>query len=316
MDFTQCYNSSASILMEGALGERLKREYGLKTDGITAMAGLVYLPEGRRALKEIWEGYIYISKKYGLPFMATTPTRRANRERVFKDGYDESIIADNVRFLKNVRIETCAENMYVGGLMGCKGDAYTGKDSLGAAESEKFHKWQADLFKSAGAEFLFAGIMPSLTEAIGMARAMESVSLPYIISFTIEKNGRLADGTPIDTAIKEIDDATVQNPLCYFANCVHPSVVSQALEQSFNKTARVSERFKGIQANTSALSYSELDNPEDLKTSPPEELAAAMEKLYKNNGFKIFGGCCGTDERHIEMTAAFLAGAKKKGDHL
>ena len=42
MDFETCIASHSSVLMEGALGERLKREYGLTINGSVAMADLIY----------------------------------------------------------------------------------------------------------------------------------------------------------------------------------------------------------------------------------------------------------------------------------
>lgn len=56
MGFEECFLKNKALLMEGALGERLKREYGLKIDGTVAMASLVYSDEGRSTLKNLWEG--------------------------------------------------------------------------------------------------------------------------------------------------------------------------------------------------------------------------------------------------------------------
>lgn len=105
-------------------------------------------------------------------------------------GYNESIIADNVDFLRSIK-EAANVDMYIGGLMGCKGDAYTGEEALNLEEAIDFHSWQAGLFKSAKVDFLYAGIMPVLTEAIGMAVAMSDTDIPYIISFTIQRDGKL-----------------------------------------------------------------------------------------------------------------------------
>ena len=302
MNFSECMKRNSKVLMEGALGERLKREYGLIFDEQVAMAGLVYTQEGRKALKELWNGYLSIAKKYRVPFLATTPTRRANRERVEKSSFDDSIIRDNVAFLRSIQQES-ESIMYVGGLMGCKGDAYTGEDALSEEAAFRFHSWQAELFAQAGADFLMAGIMPTLPEAAGMARAMEASNLPYIISFTIQKDGRLIDGTTISNAISYIDSVTTGQPVCYMTNCVHPSIVYEALSQPFNDNPMVQERFRGIQANTSPLSYAELDGSQDLKCSKPEDLAHAMKRLAGKRNFQIFGGCCGTDCRHMEAIA-------------
>ena len=266
------------------------------------MASLIYDPNGRFALKSLWQEYINIAKKYGLPFLATTPTRRANKERVEQADYNFSIVIDNVKFLRKIRQQSNLE-MYVGGLMGCKGDAYTGENALSESDARAFHKWQADLFRAAEADFLYAGIMPTLPEATGMAQAMSDTGLPYIISFTIQKDGKLIDGTTISKAIATIDNSVDEKPICYMTNCVHPSIVYEALSQPFNQNNLVRNRFLGIQANTSPLSYSELDESLDLKCSDPIQFAEDMLKLRDISNIKIFGGCCGTDNRHMEQVA-------------
>lgn len=119
-NFRKCIKRNNNILMEGALGERLKREYGLTFDEHVAMAKLIYDEKGAVALANLWNEYIDIARKYKLPFIATTPTRRANYERVQCADCPDSIIADNVNFLRNMQKNSGIE-MYVGGLMGCKG---------------------------------------------------------------------------------------------------------------------------------------------------------------------------------------------------
>jgi S-methylmethionine-dependent homocysteine/selenocysteine methylase len=148
--------------------------------------------------------------------------------------------------------------------------------------------------------------MPALSEAIGMAKAMESTGLPYIISFMIRNNGTLIDGTIIHNAISSIDNSTSKKPLCYMTNCVHPIVLRKALSYSFNETQLVKERFRGIQANSSPLSPEELDNCWDLKSSDSVSLACDIMELYKYFTPKIFGGCCGTDNNHMEEIAKRL----------
>ena len=233
----------STILMEGALGERLKREYGLAFDPHLALAALVYTEEGKNALAELWTQYIAIAGKRGLPFLATTPTRRASRERVAEAGLDEAVILDNARFLLGIKASSGIE-MYAGGLMGCRGDAYTGEGALSEREAHAFHAWQANCFKRAGVDFLCAAIMPTLPEAQGMAAAMSDTELPYIISFTIQRSGKLIDGASIHDAIVSIDASVTRRPLCYMANCVYPAVAHEALSQPCNRTDTVKNRFR------------------------------------------------------------------------
>lgn len=302
MDFKQFLRENKAVLMEGALGERLKREYGIVFDEQVAMAGLIYEETGAIALTELWNQYMDIACRQKLPFIATTPTRRANQKRVAASRYSERIIADNVTFLRNIQKKS-EFPMYIGGLMGCKGDAYTGAGALSEAEAEMFHAWTAERFCKAQIDFLYAGIMPTLPEAAGLAKAVDRMKVPYIISFTIQKDGRLIDGTAIADAIAYIDRITKNRPVCYMANCVHPRIVYQALIQPCNDFEIIKERFRGIQANTSPLSYAELDHAEELHSSEPEVFAEEMMKLQEIADIQIWGGCCGTDQRHMEQVA-------------
>lgn len=303
--FTKCISEQPAILMEGALGERLKREYHLKFDQNIAMARLVQEESGRRALCELWRQYASIAEKYSLPFLATTPTRRANAERMGKAGCGYELIEENVRMLQSIRDQVTCE-MYVGGLMGCKGNAYSDEDALAEQEAFEFHRWQAECFKKAGADFLYAGIMPELYEAAGMAKAMEAAGLPYIISFTVWKDGRLMDGTSISDAIAYIDQRTKAHPVCYMTNCSHPQNIYEALQKPFNRNEIVQNRFLGVQANTSPLPYAVLDQSADLKCSEPDIFAEEMMHLREISRIKIWGGCCGTDQRHMEYVARRL----------
>ncbi len=72
MDFKSCIDKEHSILMEGALGERLKREYHLQFNDQVAMADLIYDAKGQSALASLWQEYIHIAGCHGLPFLATT----------------------------------------------------------------------------------------------------------------------------------------------------------------------------------------------------------------------------------------------------
>ncbi len=187
--------------------------------------------------------------------------------------------------------------------MGCKGNAYSGDEGVSTAEAIDFHSWQADAFESARPDFMFAGIMPCLPEAIGMAIVLEKLELPYIISLMVSRDGRLLDGHSIHKAILAIDGSTSQKPLCYMSNCIHPSILREALSQTINRTPLVRERFCGIQANASVLEACKLDHCNELETTDANELIRHFLSLHREFPMKIYGGCCGTDHTHIEQIA-------------
>ncbi len=322
-DFKEYFNHHDTILIEGALGVRLRGEYSLQPNPFVANASFVYEEKAKLAMKEIYEQYMAIADCYHLPIMLTTPTRRANKLNISKSSYGSEILRDNIAFLKSLREEyqkkamqrdkalekgdkTDPSKVFIGALMGCRGDAYKVTKSLSEEQAYEFHSWQADLLAKEKAEFLMAGIMPELPELIGMARAMEKTGVPYLISFMLRENGRLIDGTSVHDAICAIEEAVAVKPITYMANCIHPINLGKALSQPFNQTDLVKNKFAGIQANASPLSPEELDGSSIPISTEPVELAEYMIELGKQHHFKIYGGCCGTNQYHMEELAKRL----------
>jgi S-methylmethionine-dependent homocysteine/selenocysteine methylase len=149
--------------------------------------------------------------------------------------------------------------------------------------------------------------MPALPEIIGMAQAMGDTGIPYIISFMVRSNGRLIDGTTIHDAIHVVESIVRIKPMTYMANCIHPVNLAMALSKEFNQTELVRAHFTGIQANASPLSPEELDGSCDIITSDPAELAEEMLPLRDQYKLKVFGGCCGTNQHHMEELAKRLS---------
>ena len=192
-------------------------------------------------------------------------------------GHGPELIAQNVALLRSL---AQGGPMCVGGLMGCRGDAYTGEGALPRQEARAFHRWQAEAFRRAGADFLLAGILPTAPEAQGMAQAMAETGLPYVLSLTLRRDGRLVDGTRLCDLIRETDALLGQGrPAFYMSNCIHPDAVRAALDQAFNRCGAVQARFLGVQANPSPRSFAELDGAEALQGDAPEPWAEAMLRL-------------------------------------
>jgi S-methylmethionine-dependent homocysteine/selenocysteine methylase len=184
--------------------------------------------------------------------------------------------------------------------LGCKGDAYSGKQIFEKKEAYLFHRQQTIQFSNKDVDFLFAGIMPEINETVGMARAMAETNIPYIISFMLRKDGCLMDGTILSKAIETIDNEVFPSPICYMANCIHPTNLIHGLIQDKNKDSQFLKRFKGIQSNASILTPEELNNCNMLQQDDFEKIISEMCFLKSEFNFKIFGGCCGTNDKFIE----------------
>jgi proline-specific peptidase len=65
------------------------------------------------------------------------------------------------------------------------------------------------------------------------------------------------------------------------------------------------ERIGGVRPNASRKSHDGLDRAPDLDSGDPDELAQAYKALQPYlPGLAILGGCCGTDQRHVERICA------------
>jgi S-methylmethionine-dependent homocysteine/selenocysteine methylase len=196
----------------------------------------------------------------------------------------------------------------VGGLVGCRNDCYRPEEGLSTEDATAFHAWQVNRLAAAGADFLMAATLPAVPEAAGMARAMESTGLPYIISFVIDRRGVILDGTSLETAIGTVDAACQRPPLGFMINCAYPSFLNTA-----DQPDAVMRRLVGYQANASSRDHAELDGSDGLQMDALEDWGERMIGLNRNYGVKILGGCCGTGLGHLRYITGHIGRADEAG---
>ena len=308
--FQELLATSPVVLGEGAVIERLRRSDGIRLDEHVVNSALIYDEAGRAALEAICRQYLDIGRRYNLPLLLSTPTWRAGRDRIAAAGLaGRDLNGDNFRFLAGLRDSYggYARQVTICGLMSCRGDAYKPAEAMTAAAAGKFHAWQAEALAAAGVDFLLAATLPALSEAVGLARAQAATGLPCLISFVARPEGTLLDGTPLHDAIATIDAAVTPRPLAYLINCTHVSIFRSALLHASNSSPLVRERVIGLLANTAALTPEELDASPELVGEAPETFGREVSALHAELGMKVLGGCCGTDERHIDCLAGELS---------
>jgi homocysteine S-methyltransferase len=82
-------------------------------------------------------------------------------------------------------------------------------------------------------------------------------------------------------------------------NCAHPDHFAAALDDGEWRL-----RIRGVRANASRRSHAELDEATELDPGDPNELAQDYRRLqHLLPNLTVFGGCCGTDHRHIGSIA-------------
>jgi len=298
------------ILGEGSMYERLRRGGSNVFDPEIAYAGMLYDEVGKEVLAATHREYLDIGQGYDLPMVAGTPTWRASADRIKKSAYaGKPVNADACFFMRELRDSygLDAAPILIAGVTGPLGDGYRPDEAPDTKAAVEIHQPQIDALAEGGVDFYKVQTLPSFAEARGIARALETTGLPYVLSFVIRRDGCILDGTPLDLAIETIDDERHRPPANYAINCVHTSVFSTALSAIHDRNALAAERVLGIDANTSAKTPEELDGLKGIDTEAPEDFGKNVAELNEKFGITYLGGCCGSSTEHIAALAKRVA---------
>lgn len=266
---------------------------------------------GRDALRRYFRSYTKIAKDQGKGIVLETPTWRASPDWAGKLGYSKAALAEanrqSVALLEELRAEhdAAAWPLVISGCVGPRGDGYDPAHVMSADEAAGYHAEQIGTFAETAADMITAITMTNVPEATGLTQAARDAGMPVVISFTVETDGRLPTGETLRHAIEAVDDATGNGPAYYMINCAHPTHFEDALAAG---EAWV-QRLRGLRANASTLSHAELDEAEALDEGNPQELGAQYRALKDRlPQMIVFGGCCGTDHRHIDAIGRACTG--------
>jgi homocysteine S-methyltransferase len=267
---------------------------------------LLETSDGRRRLRHYFERHAGIAREASCGFIAEAPTWRANPHWGRALGYDrdelDALNKHAITLLADLRDRDGrgAEDYVISGCIGPRGDGYDPSSLLSAEDAERYHAQQIESFADTQADLVSAMTLTHVEEAIGVTRAAQAVGIPAVISFTLETDGRLPSGTTLGDAIAEVDEATDSGPAYYMVNCAHPTHFDHVLADGGSWLARL----RGIRANASCKSHAELDEATELDSGDPVALGSQYASLVARfPQLTILGGCCGTDERHVEEIA-------------
>jgi len=304
MSIQKAIEENNIILTEASVIEKLRRSEEISLHPRLENATLIYDGDGKRILREIYRGYIDIAHEANFPINISTPTWRANRERVLGADIGKNINGDAVRFLNEVRgeWEDFSSRILIGGLIGCKNDCYKPQEGLQPDKAYSFHSWQIEKLSKENIDYLMAATVPAIPEAVGMALAMEKTKIPYFISFVINRAGKILDGSSLQTAFDRIDAECTMPPVGYMINCAYPSFL-----KAHDQPESVLKRLLGFQGNASSLDHDKLDGSFSLQSDSLEDWGNRMVALNKVHVVKILGGCCRTDVNHLKYIVEKLS---------
>ena len=266
---------------------------------------LLETPQGRARLSSYAQAQVTWSQAAGLGAILEAPTWMANPDRAAPLGYAagqlDAITRAGVALLQAV--ETANVPCLISVNIGPRADAYAPADQMDIAQAQAYHSPQVRAAQAAGADLASGFTLGYGAEAAGIACAGRDVGIPVVISFTVEVDGRLPSGETLAEAIEMVDAASDAYPAYFMINCAHPDHFADVLGDTV-----VARRVAGLVVNASRCSHAELDEAAHLDDGDPAELGAqigALARSYPN--LRVFGGCCGTDARHMTEIARNVA---------
>jgi S-methylmethionine-dependent homocysteine/selenocysteine methylase len=257
--------------------------------------------EGRDELRDYYRPFLAIAAERDLGFVLESPTWRSNRRWGEAIGYEPDALAianhTAVALMEELREEATEKTtIVISGCIGPHDDGYSPDEILDADAARRYHSEQIGTFADTAADQITAITMTYADEALGIARAANEAGVPAAISFTVETDGRLPSGQPLADAVAAVDDDPDTDVAYFMVNCAHPSHFEDVVGSDEPWVGRI----RGVRANASMMSHAELDEATELDEGDPADLGASYRRLYEQMpSLNVFGGCCGTDARHV-----------------
>ncbi len=299
-------------------GELFLNDAGLETDlifnhgiKIREFAAHTLLPDaaGREALASYLRGFLSLAGETGTGFILDSQTWKAHTHWADDLGASEDELraanSEAIAFIARLRDEFSAnaKPIVLNGVIGPRGDAYAPEVEVAARDAERYHAKQLGWLAETDIDMVTGLTFTQSDEAIGFVRAARKAGLPVIVSFTVETDGKLPTGQPLNEAIAAVDEATDAGAAYFMVNCAHPDHFSHVLED-----ADWARRIRGIRCNASRKSHAELNESETLDDGDPVEIGNQYKAIRtKLPWLNVFGSCCGSDLRHMTQIARALA---------
>jgi S-methylmethionine-dependent homocysteine/selenocysteine methylase len=258
---------------------------------------------GREHISQYYRRHASIAQSVGAGFIFESVGWRASKDWGEQIGYSpaalDKVNRDSIALMAEVQREFDSPAMptVLSGCIGPRGDAYNPTTMMTEQAAAEYHIDQIRTFCDTDADMISALTISYDSEAIGIVRAAASVEMPVAISFTVETDGRLPSGMMLSDAIRSVDEATDAAAAYFMINCAYPTHFEPILVDN----ADWAQRIRGVRANASRKSHAELDESEELDAGDPDELAEEYVRLRERfSTLTVLGGCCGTDERHLQ----------------
>lgn len=292
-------------LTEGGVETEILYKWGFELPEF-AMFPLLDEPEAMSVIRAMYDRYFQAAEAHDAGLLIAGTDYRASPDWGTKIGCSEARLRDyihrNIEFLLEMREAYAGRvrDVYVAASIGPRGDAYGTGGTITADEAAEYHSFQTRESKAAGAEMVIPITFNNVPESIGAIRAAEAEGIPVGVSLTLTTDSRLRSGPTLREAVEEIDAETGGAAAWFGTNCSHPLEFEPALEPG-----DWTKRFRYVRPNAVKMDKVALCKLGHLEDGDPIELGQQMADVARRfPNVDILGGCCGTDERHLERIAA------------
>ncbi|MBY8976136.1 homocysteine S-methyltransferase family protein [Rhodobacteraceae bacterium NNCM2] len=310
-DFTE-QPSGLTYLTEGGTETEIMFRHGHDFPHF-AMFELLKNPAAMTDLHDMYKRYLDVAAEAGVAALVSGLDYRASPDWGSLLGYSTAglaqVQAQCIDFIRNVAApyRSHLPDIRYAGVIGPRGDAYALNRTITAEEAEDYHSTQLETLKALEVDLAWAATFNNVPEAVGVARAASRIGVPVCISFTLTSEHRLRSGPTLQEAVKAVDAATGNmRPMGYGINCSHPAEYAPAIEPG-----DWFQRMRSIRPNAAKMDKIALCKLNHLEEGDPVELGQQLGDLAaRNPQIDIWGGCCGTWDKHLREIAGCVAGVR------
>lgn len=284
-NFTQFLQDSPTFLFPGGMGTELQRRGYASALPLWSAAANLDAPD---LVERIHADYFVAGADAAIAnTFRTTPRtfRKLGREREAEGALKEAVaIALRAK-------EKAGRQVFVGGSFAPLEDCYRPDLVPPEQELRKEHGRLAAWLAEAGADFLLPETVNAKLEAQIMAEAASEAGLPFIVSFIVDFDAKLLDGTPLHEAIQTTN---LPGRVGIALNCRPIGTIDAA----FRQLPRSRDCAIGLYPNGAGHPHCGMGWCFEAEGDGIDTFVAAALR-WKKAGAKIIGGCCGTTPDYI-----------------
>lgn len=294
------------FLTEGGTETEIMYRYGHKLREF-AMFELLNDPGAVLDLQGMYRRYLDVAAANGFGAAMAGFDYRASPDWGGKLGYSRDGLAEMqhkcIEFLRQVASPYADDlpETVICGCVGPRGDAYSLNAEITAESAQDYHSVQLQTLKDCGVDLVWAATFNNVPEAVGVSRAAADIGLPVNVSFTLTSDHKLRSGPTLKEAVEATDaKAGAARPDSYGINCSHPDEFEPALEPG-----EWTSRLRSVRPNAARMDKVSLCKLGHIEEGDPVELGQQLGDLANRYpGIDIWGGCCGTWDKHLDCIAS------------